>query len=399
MEHGHWTSPDGEGGFGDLAKAERHAIWMLASQFGGTFETVDGFFCGGGTDSILMGMWMGRKWLRQYPDPLSRGIVVLTTPIVHYSVMKAVDITDLGRSQTTECPLCQRAHILRGDPDGSGMAYVALDEDGRMDTEDLIHVFEMKYQEGFRRFIVVPTIGTTVLGSVDPIAAIDEVIVHLQATTSAHFYVHIDASFGGFTAPFLDTNAEFGFQNRSVMSMTLDADKMGHLPYPAGVFLCRKGLQRLVARKVAYIRGHEDDTLQGSRSALAPLIAYDFFQRIGIEGHRAYVQQCMNVRNHLLGRLLSIQDPRLSIGPVPSLTNFLPIEVRIENGEIPHRLREGEDAPLAPYHLRSDFVPDGEGVTSCPRVVYKLVIMPHHTKESVDLFADDLARVLASEQT
>jgi tyrosine decarboxylase/aspartate 1-decarboxylase len=397
MKDGAWTSPDGEGGFPGLAEAERTAIWMIASQLGGRFDTVDGYFCGGGTDANMMGIWIGRQWLRNRPDPMNRGIVVLTTPIAHYSIMKATDITDIGRSQTTLCPKCRRPHLMHGDRSGSGMAYVGMDETGGMDVADLERVFRLKYEEGFRRFIVVPAIGTTVLGSVDPIWEIDQTIQRLQGTSNAHFYVHVDASFGGFTAPFTGTPKPFGFQNSSVMSITVDADKMGHLAYPAGVFLCRKGLQELVARKVAYIRGTHDDTLPGSRSALAPLIAYDLYRKIGVDGHRAYVQGCMEVRDYLEGRLRAIGDDRLVIGPVPEWTNFLPIEVRIENGAIPARLREGKGALLEPYHLRSDYVPSATDVRSCPRIVYKLCIMPHHTREAVDQFVADLTTVLATE--
>lgn len=395
MRNGTWQSPNGEGGFGQLAMAERGAIWMIASQLGGRFDTVDGHFCGGGTEANASGIWMGREWLQNHPDPFRRGIAVLATPITHYSIAKAVDLTGIGRSQTMPCHTCHKPHLQLGDPSGSGMTVVGINEYGQMDLRALETAFHRKYEEGFRRFIVTPTIGTTVLGSVDPIVEIDSLLRRLERTTSARFYVHVDASFGGFTAPFLRPDLPFGFQNPSVMSIAVDADKMGHLPYPAGVFLCRKGLQHLIGREVAYIRGHHDDTLPGSRSAIAPLVAYEHYRKIGVAGHRAYVERCMDARNELKRMLMSIRDERLVIGPVPPLTNFLPIQVHIENGEIPARLREGPDAPLGAYELRSDYVPGEAGdPNSCPDTVYKLCIMPHHTLNALETFYEDLRQVL-----
>lgn len=52
----------------------------------------------------------------------------------------------------------------------------------------------------------------------------------------ASFYMNIGASFAGFTIPFINREMEFGFSIPEVMSITIDGDKMGRLPYPAGVF-------------------------------------------------------------------------------------------------------------------------------------------------------------------
>lgn len=395
MQNGQWTGPDGEGGFGDLAKAERGAIWMIASQLGGRFDTVDGYFCAGGTDSNLMGIWVAREWLKERPAPQNPGIVVLTTAIAHYSIMKAVDITGIGRSMTLDCHTCRRAHIPVGDPSGTGMTFVSMNNQGEMDVRDLKRLIRLKISQGFSRFIVVPTIGTTVLGSTDPIDRISELIEQMHSETLASIYMHVDASFGGFTAPFLAPSQPFGFQNSGVMSITVDADKMGHLPYPAGVFLCRKDLQQLVARRVAYVRGHHDDTLPGSRSALAPLIAYHYYQKIGVNGHKAMVKRCMARRDELLHMLEALKDSRVIPGPIPKWTNFLPLEVSIEQGEIPKELLESKSEPLAPFQLRRDYVPkDPDNVRSCPRIVYKLCLMPHHTSDHLKAFVDALTTVL-----
>lgn len=43
----------GEGGFETIQKIEAQVIWMVASMIGGSPKTVDGYFCGGGTEANI----------------------------------------------------------------------------------------------------------------------------------------------------------------------------------------------------------------------------------------------------------------------------------------------------------------------------------------------------------
>jgi len=383
----HTHGRDGEGGFEDLQKKEAQTIWMLASVLGGTPQTVDGFFCGGATEANLQGLWIGREWLRHRPDPARRGVAVLATPLVHYSIIKAAEILDLGHPQWAHCPRCGNSHLFLPDALGCGVNVVGMNERGEMLMRDLERVFHLRYEEGFRRFMIVPTLGTSALGSIDPIKDICVFVDRIHRSTSANVYIHVDAAFGGFTEPFVNPQSDVGFQNPAIMSMALDADKMGHLPYPAGVFLCRKELQALVARRVNYVRGQEDDTVPGSRSALAPLLGWYWFQKIGKNGQKIFVEQCLQARNRLAGRLQerfgnSHVAPTVRMLPFSPWVNFLPLEIDLPGENVP--------AKFAPYHLRHDFFPrDPENVLSCPRTVYKICIMPH-TFRTLDRFADDL---------
>jgi glutamate/tyrosine decarboxylase-like PLP-dependent enzyme len=402
------TIREGESGFEEFQEFEARAIWTIASVIGGKSDTVDGFFCGGGTEANLQGMWIGREWLRQRPDPMGRGIVVLTTPLTHYSIHKAAEILDLGRSQLATCTRCMKDHIFLPDRRGCGVDQVGMDTDGQMSIDELAKLFQQKYDEGFRLFLVIPTAGTSVMGSIDPIKQIAEFVRHKRQSTSAYFYIHVDAAFGGFTIPFFSEAPKIGFEHDEVMSIALDADKMGQMPYPAGIFLCRKGLQRLVERQINYIRGHVDDTVPGSRSALPPVLALVHYRAIGREGQRKYVKACLDLRDDLARRIDELFSKAGSTVirslPYSKWVNILPLEINLEDGAIPERLLEEDlqqdSTPpewrnrmplLSGWHLRSDLVPTQmEDVASCPRTVYKVIIMPHVTVHMIENFVNAL---------
>lgn len=403
-----------EGGFDATQLMEAEAVWMLASVMGGGKETVDGYFCGGATEANMMGVWIGREYLRSHPDPMNRGIAVLCTPLTHYSVHKACGVTDIGQSGVRVCERCSHEHLLVRDPRGSGVAYVGMNERGEMDPAALERTFRLLYADGFRRFLIVGNIGTTVLGSIDPIGEIGTFIEKQERDTLARFYLHVDAAFGGFTVPFVNPGLAFGFNVPRVMSVAVDGDKMGQLPYPGGVFLCRRGLQSFAARTVPYVLGHQDDTLSGSRTSLAPALAWFQFQETGILGQRAYVESCLKARNRL-AELIAAELPTgiYRLLPASPWINILPVVMAMDDGRIPDAFTKADKRGvpevlwpliglLEAYHLRSDFVPKDMGdPDSCPLVVYKICVMPHLFGETANGGLDDakLRRFVADLKT
>lgn len=411
----HTHSVEPESGFEIAGRMEREAIWMLAGVVSNAdahpefdpVTAVDSYFCGGGTEANDTGIWIGRQWLRQHPDPLDRGIAILATPLSHYSVHKAAAKLDIGQSKWNRCPRCSHDHIFVPDPSGAGVSLVGMNVRGEMhvgagdEFGELARLFALKYEEGFRRFMIVATVGTTCFGSIDPttrIAAFIREYVHKK--TLAHCYLHVDASIGGFTVPFAAVpegvpRPLFGFDVPEVMSIAVDGDKMGQLPYPAGIFLCRKSLQRLIARQVAYIGGHEDDTFPGSRTALAPILAWYQFQRFGREGQRAYTARCLTARDALAARFAEHSELAgwATVHEYSPFVNILPVELPVDShtGTIPEELTKPH-AVLAPYMLRSDHFPnDPTDPDSCPRHIYKLSLWPHTTPH-IEQFVHDLVR-------
>jgi len=388
-----------EGGFDSTQGMERDAVLMVASQLGGTPETVDGYFCGGGTEANLEGLYIGRQFLRTFPDPQGKGIAVLCTPLAHYSIFfKGTNILGLtNQFRWEECPKCKGTHKLPQNANTQHLRLVGVNPDGQMNMASLDQVFVQAYEEGYRQFLVVATAGTCLMGSIDPIPEISRWINRTRASSAAEFYFHVDASFGGFTIPFVTKRGEcpIGFDVSEVQSVTVDADKMGHLPYPAGIFLCRRGLQNHIHLEVAYIRGHGDCTISGSRTSLAPVLAWEYYHRIGFLGQKEYVTDCLYFRDMLLGLLTNRFGENSNVVralPRSPFVNFLPLVIDLEKGCVPEKLIE--DGILAPYHLRSDGIPqDPMDPFSCPTIAYKICIMPH-TFLFLDQFVDDLEKVV-----
>lgn len=437
---GTWVYREGEGGFDQVQKIERQALWMVASVLGISDPSkVEGYFCGGGTEANIEGIWIGREFLRHCPDPYEKDIAVLTSPLRHYSIDKAVRLTGIGEAQKFPCQYCGRNHIFVPDPGGKGLNLVGMDYDeikkqsnGEMSITELKKIFRRKYDEGFRRFLIVPTVGTCLTGSIDPIKAIGEFIREASRETGAFFYLHVDASFAGFTVPFVAPDLEIAFSVPEVMSITLDADKMGNMPYPAGVFLCRKGLMSHVGQKVNYVRGNEDDTLSGSRSCLAPVLIHNEMKRLGRSGQREFVRKCLNARNVFVN-LARKKLPWVNILTNSPYVNFAPMEINIHEGKVPDFFLEktiGEkewpsettnwltesltkkiprelqhitllaeikslNGVLERYHLRPDCFPGKPtDPQSCPIMVYKICIMPHNSDPAKqERFIADLATV------
>jgi hypothetical protein len=125
---------------------------------------------------------------------------------------------------------------------------------------------------------------------------------------------------------------------------------------------------------------------------LAPVLAWYIYQTEGMEGQREYVQRCLDNRDKLV-ELVKQELPWVKILPCSPWVNFAPMEIDIEGGEVPEDLRDGEEGMLAPYHLRSDFFPtEPADPQSCPRVVYKVFIMPHHNQTHLETFVGDIGR-------
>ncbi len=397
----HTRGDQGEGGFSQAQELEAKVISMVGSVLGASDRNaIDGFFCGGGTEANLQGMWIGRELLRRHPDPESRGIVVLTTPLRHYSIDKAASILDLGGVKRYPCPKCGQKHLEMPDGSGRGLNLVAMNERGEMDVDDLERIVRSRHEQGYRQFMIVPTAATTALGSIDPIERISELIAELRRALDLAFYLHVDASFGAFTIPFASDHStgsevRIGFDLPEVMSVAADADKMGHLPYPAGIFLCRRGLLDYVVRHVNYVKGHRDDTVPGSRSFLPAALGWLKYRALGTQGQKDFVLERIEQRDRLVELLeerFPDADGPVKVLPCSPCVNLLAIEIDAVDGAALSAALE--DGVLAPYQLRYDFFPsDPSDCDSCPKTVYKICVMPH-VDPYLDRFVDDLEKVV-----
>ena len=194
-----WINPNNHALDGGRASSamEKECIVELGRMFG--WQNLLGHLAGGGTMANLEALWVAGK--------LRPGERILASEQAHYTHSRISDVLGLSFSP------------------------VAVDAQGRMDMAAL----ESMLRDGDVG-TVVATMGTTGLGSVDPLSA----ILDLQARYD--FRVHADAAYGGYftLAGALGSDARNAFDRlAAVDSIVIDPHKHGLQPYGCGCVLFR----------------------------------------------------------------------------------------------------------------------------------------------------------------
>ncbi|MDR3692691.1 MAG: pyridoxal-dependent decarboxylase [Fimbriimonas sp.] len=198
---------------------------------------------------------------------------VLAPETQHYSIRKALDVLGLGRRS---------------------LISVRVDRDFRMDIDDLRSKLDEIDERGDHVIAVVPVVGTTEEGAIDPVHK----VVELRAERSQSFWIHADAAYGGYFRTVI--LPEPGFQKKTVStvqvkgrsvditheppleqsyealtalnecdSVTIDPHKLGYVPYPAGAICFKSDVVKPLARQDApYIESGvgDVDAERGSES-------------------------------------------------------------------------------------------------------------------------------------
>ena len=194
-----WINPNNHALDGGRASSamEKEAVADLARMFG--WETHLGHLTGGGTMANLEALWVGRQ--------LRPGSAVVASEQAHYTH--------------------SRISAVLGSPFES----IPCDRAGRMDLAAL----ERRLAAGGVG-MVVATMGTTAVGSVDPLPGI------LDLRDRYGFRLHADAAYGGYflLASNLGEGARRAFGRISEAdSIVIDPHKHGLQPYGCGCVLFR----------------------------------------------------------------------------------------------------------------------------------------------------------------
>ncbi|HEU4365540.1 MAG TPA: aminotransferase class V-fold PLP-dependent enzyme [Candidatus Krumholzibacteria bacterium] len=176
---------------------EKEAVAQLARMFG--WDEHLGHLCGGGTMANFEALWIARE--------LAPGKAVAASAQAHYTHSRLSSVL--------------------------GVPFVAVDSDarGRMDMRALDDVLA-RGDVG----TVVATLGTTAMGSVDPL---EEILVRARACGAR---VHVDAAYGGYftLAENLGAAARAAFDAiGGADSIVVDPHKHGLQPYGCGCVLYR----------------------------------------------------------------------------------------------------------------------------------------------------------------
>jgi len=195
-----WVNPNNHALDGGRASSEmeKEAVASIAAMFGWDDRHL-GHLTGGGTMANLEALWIAGS--------LHPGQKILASSQAHYTHSRISDVLKIPFES------------------------VGTDDCGRMDINSLRRILQAG-DVG----TVVATLGTTGIGSVDPLAEI------LELRNDFEFRVHVDAAYGGYftLADNLAADARTAFDNmHSADSIVIDPHKHGLQPYGCGCVLFR----------------------------------------------------------------------------------------------------------------------------------------------------------------
>ena len=211
--------------------------------------------------------------------------------------------------------------------------------------------------------------GSTEFGQIDPIAEMSNFAIEHDIP------LHVDAAFGGFVIPFLKKHYDFDFSLEGVTSIAVDPHKMGLSTIPSGVLLFRD-LEHLHGLQVhtPYLTIDRQHTLTGTRTGASVAGTYAVMKHLGRQGYQSIIDQCMDLTQKLVAGAREIGIEPL-IEPVMNLVAL----------DVP-------DSDLVRSMLRDEFGWE-VSITREPRSI-RLVMMPHFSEDNIDLFLQDLKKVV-----
>ncbi|MCR4337217.1 MAG: histidine decarboxylase [Candidatus Omnitrophica bacterium] len=282
-----------------------------------------GYVTNGGTEGNMYGLYLAREL---YPQ----GIVFYSQD-THYSVTKMLRILNM------------RNIMIRSQ------------DNGEIDYEDLKETLKIK-----RDFppIIMANIGTTMKGAVDRVETIREILNELAISNA---YIHCDAALGGMLLPFIDGAPRFDFAV-GADSLSISGHKFVGSPTPCGIALAKKRNVDRIARSIEYV-GTLDTTIMGSRNGLTPLFLWYAIHRVGKDGFRKKVEQCLEVADYAIEQLKKCGQHAWRNEYSTTVVFPCPPADMVRKWQ------------LAPY-----------------KGIAHLVIMPHVKKERIDRFINDLIK-------
>jgi aromatic-L-amino-acid decarboxylase len=279
-----------------LVQLEQTTIAWMAGLMGYS-ATAGGILTSGGSLSNLCAIVTART--DRLGEDLARGTVYASVE-THRSVAKAAR--------------------LAGIPAGN-LREVAVDGRFRMVPEGLEEAIRADRAGGRRPFLVVPSVGTTNTGAVDPLPEI------LAIARRHGLWVHADAAYGGFFR-LVPGGAALMPGIEECDSITLDPHKGLFLPYGTGCLLVRdpEALRRAHADSAHYLQDVVGEGGPGFND-LSPELSRDFrglrlwlpLKLHGLRAFRRALQEKLDLTRlaFLLlredGRFLILDEPQLSV--------------------------------------------------------------------------------------
>ncbi len=171
----------------------------------------------------------------------------------------------------------------------ANIRYLELDRYGRVTAASLKHEIESALRKREPILGVVGVVGTTEMGTIDPIDKFVDVLREFRTNEGLNIWLHIDGAYGGFFRSLVINSEERSFATDSANSslramadsdsVTLDPHKLGYVPYSSGAFICQNERDYFIRSFTGpYIVSDEKNlgnyTLEGSRSAAGAVATY-----------------------------------------------------------------------------------------------------------------------------
>jgi tyrosine decarboxylase/aspartate 1-decarboxylase len=284
-----------------------------------------GISTSGGTESNITSLWIFKK--------LSRGNEVVLPRQAHFSFIKAANLLDLNLN-FVNCKFFMKAK-------------------------------DVKKKISSKTLCVVGIAGNTNFGYIDEIEEIAEIC------SEENVFMHVDAAFGGFIAPFV-SEKKFDFRSK-ISSISVDAHKMGMACIPCGFLIFREKSwlgEIKIRSKCTHTRYQA--SLLGTRPGAGVVSAYAVMRHVGRNGYKKVAKSCMEKTFYMTGLLeeagVEYFKPELNIVAIKTNEAFKVAKKLAKIG----------------WFVGID---EENGTIRC-------VIMPHVSKRMINKFVLDLKRVM-----
>jgi tyrosine decarboxylase/aspartate 1-decarboxylase len=321
------TSNMGDSGlFHGTKELEEEVIRMMGSMFGDA--NACGYLTTGGTESNIQALRTARN-IKKKKNP---NMVIPES--AHFSFDKIADLL------------------------GIEIRKASLDSEFKVVLDSVANLIDKN------TIALIGIAGSTEFGQIDPIDKL------AQLALSNELFLHVDAAFGGFVIPFLETKYDFDFSVKGVTSITSDPHKMGMSTIPSGGLLFKDEACLLPLEiDTPYLTIRKQHSLAGTRSGAAVAATYAVMNHLGQDGYKHIVKNCMKMTDML------VQGTRkLGVEPlIEPVMNIVALDVP-DLDEVRKKLR-------AKGWITS--------ITRNPRAM-RIIVMPHLNEASIELFISDL---------
>lgn len=277
------TLTDAEPAFAGTHEIERELIKICACEIFKSKEgAYDGYVASGGTEANIEAMWILRNYFLKEFGADTNEIALVYSEDSHYSMPKGANLLSLHN-----------------------IVVPVETETREIKLEALELAVQQAREAGYKYFILVMNMSTTMFGSVDDIEPATACLDKL----SVEYRVHVDGAYGGFIYPFARENSPYTFENEKIVSFSLDAHKLVQSPYGTGIFLVRKGMMEYALTEEAqYVKG-KDYTLVGSRSGANAVAVWMILRTYGSEGWKAKTADLIERTDRLCMNLAEREIP------------------------------------------------------------------------------------------